>query len=123
MSKLPFRPINTDDVSDEALDRFSDDMGVPKLVRPAQKPVDTVRRHAVTPSRQPDSTTSRQPAVTGASEQTKLTVRVPKALNGQMKRDALDRDITVRYIVLSALRAAGYEIADADMEPGAGGSA
>lgn len=123
MSKLPFRPINTDDVTDEVLDRLSDDMGVPKLVRPAPKSVDTVRRHAVNPSRQSDGTTARRPAVAGASKQKKLTIRVPLTLNGQMKRDALDRDVTVRYIVLSALRAAGYEIADADMEPGAGGSA
>ena len=61
------------------------------------------------------------------SSQQKLSIDVPPSLEEALKRDALKRDaqnrrLTVRTIVLLALKTFGYSIADADLEPGAGGS-
>ncbi len=137
MTKPQFRQINTADVSDEVIDLISDSMNVPTLVKP-DAAVPTVRQGDSKMSRQKDSSTARRDdsstarqtvagtsRATGAdkpSPQTKLTIRLPQSLNDRMKRDALDQKTTVRCIILKSLRAAGYEIADADLAPGAGGN-
>ncbi|RTL68615.1 MAG: hypothetical protein EKK41_15410 [Hyphomicrobiales bacterium] len=61
------------------------------------------------------------------SPQQKLSIDVPPSLEEALKRDALKRDtngkrISVRTIILLALRVFGYPIADADLAPGAGGN-
>lgn len=121
MSKPNFRPINTRDISDDDIARISDTMNVPALVRdPA----------AVTPSSRPESTPPRRQAVSPSkraagepSQQRKLTIRIPADLTDTLKRDAIDKRTTVRTIVLTALKAAGYTVSDADLAPGAGGNA
>lgn len=114
MPKPAFRDIGPLDVDDSAIDAINQQMGLPVMVRAG----DASSRRAVTPSRQTDKAS----AVQGASPQQKLTIRIPVTLNARLKRDALDHSTTVRTIVLRALRQAGYEVRDADLEPGAGGN-
>lgn len=61
------------------------------------------------------------------SPQQKITLDVPSSLELALKQDGLKRDASnrrasVRRIILQALRAFGYPVADADLEPGAGGN-
>lgn len=80
------------DVDDTALARVSDGLGVPTLTRPeASKSVEL-----------------RTPLE-------KLTIEVPGYLADAVRRAALDRRSTVRHVVLAALRADGFEIAEVDM--------
>lgn len=106
MTKSNFRPIAPLDVDDRALDSVNDRLGVPTMVRPPAKAVETAGRPAVTPPRR----------------QQKLTVRVPEYLVDALKRDALDQKTSVRHLVLLALQKTGYKIDAADLLPGAGGS-
>ena len=114
MTKPTFRPINAEEVTDDVLDQLSDRLGVPTLVRPRSKAVDTARRQ--------DGKPSRRPAGAAARRHKKVTFRSPEAVFDALKRDALDRRISVRVIILSALKAAGYPVIDQDLLPGAGGT-
>lgn len=92
------------DVADSALDRVSDSLGVPTLVKP---------RTAV----------SRQDAAKLAAPLRapleKLTVELPAYLMDALKRQALDSHASVRHIVIKALKDAGFNVAAADLVPDA----
>lgn len=49
------------------------------------------------------------------SEQVALTLHLPQAVVKQIKDRAHHDDTTLRSVVLSALREAGYEVAEADL--------
>ncbi len=85
------------DVADEELDRFNATMGVPVMSRP--RDADAL---------QPGGPVARPE---------KLTIEVPGYLMDALRRDAVAGRTTVRHKVMLALRAAGFEIADADMIP------
>jgi hypothetical protein len=106
MNKPHFRPIAPLDVGDDALERVNERLGVPTMVRPPAKTVETASRQTVAPPRR----------------QQKLTVRIPEYLVDALKRDALDQKTSVRHLVLLALQKVGYKINAADLLPGAGGS-
>lgn len=108
MRKTQFRQINIADVPDAAIDSINDSMNVPKLMRADSQPAATPRQLPANPPRQHDREPS-QPAPSPPSE-SKLTIRVPQALNDAMKRDALDQRSHVRTIILGALHAAGYQL-------------
>lgn len=110
MSKPAFRPIAPLDVDDDALDDLNSRLGVPTMVKSADKP----SRQAAEPSR--------QQAVKTASPQQKLTVRIPDYLVHALKQNALNERTTVRHLVLLALQGAGYTVQADDLLPGAGGS-
>lgn len=110
MTNPHFRPIAPLDVDDHALESVNDRLGVPTMVRPG---ADAPRRHAAVPSRR---------HAVAPSPQQKLTIRVPTKLIDTLKRDALEQRTTVRQLVLLALKASGYEVADKDLAPGAGGN-
>lgn len=86
------------DVDDSALDRFNEKLGVPSMTRP-QSPVATV---APVPVRAPLE---------------KLTLELPGYLAVALRRDAAERRMSARHIVMLALKDAGYAIDDADLVP------
>lgn len=101
MSEKPapyFRPIGAPlDVDDAALDRLNETMGVPTLTRPAA-PVAAIET----------------PVIRHAE---KLTIELPAYLMDSLRQGAAADRTTVRHLVMTALRASGYAISDADMVP------
>mgnify|MGYP000915254231 CR=1 FL=1 len=99
-----FRPIAAPlDVDDAALDRINASLGVPTLTKP------------VANRRQPDELAPAVPDVRTPLE--KLTVEIPSYVMDAVKRAALDRRTTVRHVILTALKAEGFEVAEADLVP------
>ncbi|NBU58704.1 MAG: hypothetical protein EBS23_02785 [Betaproteobacteria bacterium] len=86
------------DVDDKALDRLAGMMGVPSLVR--GKPVQT---------------SAGENGEEGRRQTEKLTIVIPAYLMDALRQAAAAERTTVRHLVMSALRAHGYEIAETDM--------
>ena len=107
MSEKPlpsFRSIGPLDVDDAALDRINTQLGVPTLTRPERKA-------------KPDAPA---PAATEKLERAaleKLTIEVPGYLADAMKREALDKRMSVRHVVMLALKKSGFAIEAADLVP------
>jgi len=91
------------DVDDAALDRLNTTLGVPTLT----KPVANKR-----PSAEP-----RAPAQDLRASLEKLTVEIPAYVMDAVKRTAFERRTTVRHVILTALKAEGFEVADGDLVP------
>lgn len=87
------------DVDDSALEELAGMMGVPALVRP----------------KAPSVPASVAPAVPTPPRPEKLTIMIPGYLMDALRQGAAAERTTVRHLVMSALRAQGYEIADGDM--------
>lgn len=81
------------DVDDVALEAVNARLGVPTLTRPVA--------------------TAEPPPLRAALE--KLTIEVPTYLSDAIKREALDRRTTARHVVMTALKAQGFEVHDADL--------
>lgn len=94
----PFRQIGEPlDVDDETLDRINASIGVPVMNRTKAAEASALPASAARPE--------------------KLTIEVPDYLMDALRRAAVDGRTTVRHRVMQALRADGFEIADADMVP------
>lgn len=120
------------DVDDGALAKLADQMGVPTLVKPVPQPPavgQELRQGAAKPvprpspsQKAPDSPRAKKPAAAGAPLRTaleKLTVELPGYLMDAIKRDALERRVSARHVVMLALQTAGFRIEDADLIPDA----
>jgi len=88
------------DVDDEALDQLSGMMGVPSLVR--AKPL-------------PASPVETEKSDQELRQTEKLTIVIPGYLMDALRLGAASERTTVRHLVMSALRAYGYDIAEEDM--------
>ena len=96
----------------------------PAIVPDAQKPQDAPAPppHPAPAARAPSAPAVKKPAPAAIARRTVLesfSVDFPGYLIDAIKRDALDRHTTARYVVLLALRAAGFQIDEADMVPDA----
>ena len=113
MNKPNFRPIQQPlAVPDAALERLNDRMGVPVMTRP-----DTTRSDiAQSPRPMPKTATP-------ARIQEKLSVELPTYLMDAMKQEALTRKVSVRHLVMIALKGLGLEIEPEDLVPDARRSA
>jgi hypothetical protein len=93
-----FRPIGAPlDVGDEALEQLNRRLGVPALTQAKASPA------------------SAEPVAVRTAE--KLTIELPGYLMDTLRRAAVGDRTTVRHLVMVALRASGFSIADADMVP------
>ncbi|MFA5952226.1 MAG: hypothetical protein WC807_18300 [Hyphomicrobium sp.] len=97
------------DVDDAALDRINTQLGVPTLTKPIANTKPEVRKNSVPPAPIPVE------EIRAALE--KLTIEVPSYLADAMKREALDKRMSVRHVVMLALKKSGFEIASADLIP------
>lgn len=94
-----FKPISSPlDVDDEALARINDRLNVPALSRSSVGEAANASKAARAPLE-------------------KLTIEVPDYLGVALRRDAVEKRASVRHIVLAALQAHGYEVAEVDMVP------
>jgi len=120
------------EVDDGALAKLADQLDVPKLLKPSaetpiagQEPPQDAPKPAARPSptaKPSGSPATRKSATASASRQAALdsfTIEIPRYLIHAIKRDALDRDASARYVVMLALQKAGFEIDAADMVPDA----
>lgn len=105
MKKPEFRPIAPLAVDDRELERLSDSLGVPKLVRSSASRVEAKPTPSPVPS----------PAPRRAID--KLTLELPGYLVDAMKLEAVRSRTSVRYVVMAALAKAGYSIEAADLVP------
>ncbi|MEQ1670933.1 MAG: hypothetical protein ABL893_08755 [Hyphomicrobium sp.] len=97
------------DVDDAALDRINTQLGVPTLMKPVA--------HAK-PERKPKPASPAPMAVEDVrAALEKLTIEVPSYLADAMKREALDKRMSVRHVVMLALKKSGFEIAACDLVP------
>lgn len=98
-----------DGVDDQRLlagaDEFAATVGLPSL-----RPVATMWRASEPP---PAPMAISEPPAREPTEEFKVTV--PRYLNRQLAALAAERRVTKQYLVLEALRAAGYRLDDADL--------
>ena len=99
-----FRSIGPLDVDDAALDRINMQLGVPTLTRPARM------SKLATPAPDADEKPARV-------DLEKLTIELPGYLADAMKREALDNRMSVRHVVMLALKASGFTIEPDDLVP------
>jgi hypothetical protein len=120
------------DVDDGSLAKLADQLAVPKLVRPTaepsiagQQPVQDAPKPiprsspAAKPENAPAAQKNAPASISHPSAVDSFTIEMPRYLIHAIKRDALDRDTTARYVVMLALQMAGFEIDAADMVPDA----
>ena len=119
------------DVDDGALKKLADHMNVPVLRQPEAKPAvnDQLQPQdepkGEPPPASPAPTAKGLPAAkkiapAAARKRTgidSLTIELPAYLIDAVKQDALNRHASTRYVVMLALRGAGFEIDEADMAP------
>ena len=97
------------DVDDAALDRINTQLGVPTLTKPVAN---------AKPERKPKPASPAPTAVEDVrAALEKLTIEVPSYLADAMKREALDKRMSVRHVVMLALKKSGFEIAACDLVP------
>lgn len=93
-SPTRFRPITSPlDVDDAALEAVNVRLGVPTLTKPVANP---------------EAAQVRSPLE-------KLTIEIPIYLSDAIKREALDRRTTARHVVMTALKAQGFDVQEADL--------
>lgn len=98
-----FRTIGTPlEVNDRELDELNDRLGVP-----------TLRRGGQAPGRSP----SAAPTEPGRAPLEKLTLEVPNYLSVALRCASAEKRMSVRHLVMLALRDAGYAVEDVDMIP------
>lgn len=120
------------EVDDGALAKLADQLAVPKLVKPsaetpvaAQEAVQDASKPTPRPSptekplNSPAAKKSARAPVSRQAALDSLTIEIPRYLIHAIKRDALDRDASARYVVMLALQKAGFDIDAADMVPDA----
>lgn len=105
-----FRPIGAPlDVDDAALDAVNARLGVPVLARSEPRPASV----PMAPAAAPPPVTHEAAAV----PLEKLSLMVPDYLGAAIRLRAAETRTTVRHIVMEALAAHGFTIAEADMVP------
>ncbi|MGE3227865.1 MAG: hypothetical protein AB7J30_00300 [Hyphomicrobium sp.] len=95
------------DVDDAALDRINLQLGVPTLTKPTANVKSQQKAKSLSPAPGTEDV-ARAPLE-------KLTIEVPAYLADAMKRMALDRRMSVRHVVMLALKKTGFEIETADL--------
>lgn len=100
------------DVDDAALDSINARLGVPTLTRPQTGDVPNRKLYRFK--------ADKEEAESAAPERApleKLTIEIPVYLSDALKRSALETRTTVRHVVMSALKATGFEVAAVDLVP------
>lgn len=103
-----FKPLKAAEPSDADLQAFADRRGMPSL-KAVDKPAENSARAVSAPSVATTETDTTE------VETTRLAIEVPLYLADQLKRRALDQRCSTRYILLQAIRDAGFEINEADL--------
>ena len=112
--RAPFQPV-TSDIDDDKLERLAEEKGVGSLVKTVtnqSRAGQAVAAQAELPISTPEAA---QPDATPRSEMKSLNLEVPLYAWTELKIRAAHKQTSVRHVIMSALRADGITIADADM--------
>jgi hypothetical protein len=111
--RAPFQPVSAD-IDDQKLERLAAEKGVGSLV----KPVANGAGEAATPTSGPARTKKSEasnPDATPRSQMKTVNLEVPSYAWTELKIRAAREQVSVRHIVMEAMRSIGIEIKDADM--------
>ncbi len=108
MSKRQFKPLQSVEPSDVDLEAFAERRGMPSLKAVRKEPENAAQFVS-------DNNEAPAPVSQSTAPTTRVAFEAPIYLSDQLKRRALDQRCSTRFIVLQALREAGFEIKDEDM--------
>lgn len=109
-SPTPFLPV-TADIDDEALESLARDKGVGALVKPER-----AQRAAIEPARRPDGIASPGTAAPTPRHRMKpINIELPDYAWTELKIRAARAQVSVRHIIMTALKQQGIPIADIDL--------
>lgn len=120
-TRAPFMPV-TPDIDDDALESLARDKGVGALVKPVANGRGEGAQRAPAPSARAEapkapSTAAPEPSsdVTPRSRMKSVNIEIPDYTWTDLKIRAAKEQVSVRHIIMSALKGQGVEISDADM--------
>src|ERR1700730_6647094 len=126
-SRPSFRQIGAPlDVSDAALEKLNEDLGVPALVTPGGRranPGQTLSEVAPkqaarpSPTQQQEKPTRKASTARPVEPAVRLSVYIPAYVSEALNIRAAKERSTSRHIVMQALQALGFEIDAADLVP------
>lgn len=122
-TRAPFMPV-TPDIDDAALESLARDKGVGALVKPVAnragealsspaKPVPSSSASSPSPSTQTAPSPSSE--ATPRSRMKSINIEIPDYAWTDLKIRAAKEQVSIRHIIMSALKGQGVEISDADM--------
>lgn len=114
--RAPFRPL-TPEIDDDRLEQLARDKGVGVLARPA-KTVQRPQQTPATPDVEVPTTTVSVTNDTGATPRSRMktvNLELPDYVWTEIKIRAVQRQTSLRHVVMTALLADGVTISDADM--------
>lgn len=111
--RKPFLPV-TSDVDDEKIERLAQEKGVASLVRPNPTKQRAGEGGSATPATTNEPATG-QTIATPRSDMKAVNLELPTYAWTELKIRAAQRQTSVRHLVMTALRADGITINDADM--------
>jgi hypothetical protein len=120
-----FRQISTPiDVEDSALDQLADQLSMPKMVRTVAQPAppQEIPQTAYVSAPPPPPVTHAPeaeaiPAAPVKSPEERLTCFLPVYLSDAVRREAVNRRVSARHLVMLGLQAIGFEIKTEDLIP------
>jgi hypothetical protein len=126
--KLRNLPVTPLDIDDDALDRVIDGLRMPQLMAPEAEPVAPAAAAGAVPAPQvPPAPEALQEEATAHQEEPvfeplktdteRLTVEIPLYVGDQIRRRAFENRYSTRYIILSALKANGFDVKTEDLNP------
>jgi hypothetical protein len=108
---IPLKPINFSETA-RAVEKFSQTHNIPTLTFPAETPPDP---QSAAPQ-QPGLTSDSALAVEKPQGMKRLPMEVPEYVIDSLKRRALEtKGASVRFVVLSALKAYGIDVRDEEL--------
>lgn len=134
---VPATPL---DVPDDELNQFSDDLGIPALIKPEPKvsetpslaseagarnsPVEAISALAApapaAKTKKRATTQKTAPSVDPLSgPNRRISIDIPPIIAEQLRRRAFEERATARFFLLSGLKAIGFEVPDSELVPDA----
>ncbi len=120
-TRAPFMPV-TPDIDDDALESLARDKGVGALVKPVANRAGEAPSSPAKPVPSSSASSSiTQAAPSPSSEATprsrmkSINIEIPDYAWTDLKIRAAKEQVSVRHIIMSALKGQGVEISDADM--------
>ena len=133
--KLRNLPVTPLEIDDDELDRVIDGLRMPQLMAPEAAPPAPARAAESevssapasvpsTPSPAPETLQDEATAQQGEpvfeplkTDTERLTVEIPLYVGDQIRRRAFENRYSTRYIILSALKANGFDVKTEDLNP------
>jgi hypothetical protein len=113
--RAPFMPV-TPDIDDAALESLAREKGVGALVKPVANRAGEAPRVDAKAAPQTDTAqVSGEPQPTPRSRMKAVNIELPDYAWTDLKIRAAKEQVSVRHIIMTALKAQGIEISDVDM--------